>query len=205
MSDKTKRIEIPAPDRREMTVSIEGLTPLLCDNFSAARQENIADREAHPNRKLPKEPRDPMRDYQQSLYVIGPETYGFPSDGIKKSLVKAGQRFAGEYATVLNGIMRIGGELVESEGRVLVPIVAPDGPRMHGARRVLGGRTTSVVYRAAFFPWSMEVPVSFDADIMTDKQIVNMFARAGESVGIGGFRPEKSGSMGTWRIVGGKL
>lgn len=197
---KERTITIPAPDFREVVITIRGITPLLCDRYGERTMAMIEDREQHPNKKRPKEARDPDAEYRDCLYLIAeangaPATYGFPGSGIKKAIVSAGQRFLGETGTVLYGAISIPDELVALRG---------SEPRMRRDPRAIKGQRSSVIYRAEFVEWEMDVRVVFDGDILDEKQIFNLFAHAGAKVGIGNWRPEKKGIFGQFQVVGGK-
>lgn len=74
---------------------------------------------------------------------------------MKKALGAAGGRFADEQMTVLRGVLNILGDLLE--------IRAP-AARMRSDRvRIDGGRTSSIAYRPEFWPWSIDVPIVFNA------------------------------------------
>jgi hypothetical protein len=56
-------------------------------------------------------------------------------------------------------------------------------------------------YRMAYqTPWEMNIPVIFDADHLSAEMIANLFARAGLSIGLCEWRPEKGGSWGMFHV-----
>ena len=50
--------------------------------------------------------------------------------------------------------------------------------------------TTSLAYRPMFQNWSMPIDVVYNANIISQEQVVNLFQVAGFAVGIGSWRPE---------------
>lgn len=58
------------------------------------------------------------------------------------------------------------------------------------------------IYRPEFPEWEIDVPVSYDARLISLESLVNLFERAGYSIGVGAFRPECSGCHGTFRVSG---
>ena len=68
---------------------------------------------------------------------------------------------------------------------------------------VLARGITSIAYRPMFMPWEIEVPIVFNAGMIRDAQILNLFNIAGFAVGIGAWRPECNGSFGQFAIKEG--
>lgn len=188
MSEKI--IEIPAMNLKRMVVAIEGQTPLLTNRFGERAMEQI---EAKQQKKAKgaKEARDPERDFADALHVIAPGQYGFPAVGIKKALVVAGGRFADEKMTHLRGVVNVMGDLI--------PIIAPEPTMRRDTVRLQGG-VTSIAYRPQFMPWSMEIPIVYNASMIGEAQIMNLFQIAGFAVGIGAWRPESNGVFGQFTL-----
>lgn len=188
MAERT--IEIPEIRIGRMMVSIMGTAPLLTNRFgenAIAMIENKQQKKA----KGPKEARNPQVESQEKLHVIDAEKkiYGYPSIGVKKALVYSGGRFADEKMTHLRGAINIPGDLI--------PIIAPP-PTMRTDTVRLQGGVTSVAYRPQFMPWEMEIPVEFNASLIGEAQILNLFQIAGFANGLGAWRPELNGTMGTF-------
>ena len=189
----SKVIEIPEIQLGRLLVTIEGQTPLLTHRFGERSRAAIEDKQQGAARTA-RPPRDPEAEFRDGLYVIADERYGFPASGIKKALVAAGGRFADEQMTVLRGVINILGDLLE--------IRAP-APRMRSDPvRLGGGRVSSISYRPAFWPWELDVPIVFNAALLSEAQLLNLVQIAGFSIGIGDWRPEKSGTFGTFTIKG---
>ena len=94
----------------------------------------------------------------------------------------------------LRGVINIFGDLLAIE--------AP-APRMRSDRvRIDGGRTSSIAYRPEFWPWTMTVPIVFNATLLTEAQLLNLVQLAGFAIGIGDWRPEKGGTFGQFTIGG---
>lgn len=188
MVDKT--IEIPEIKLRRMVVAIEGQTPLLTNRFGERARKSIEDKQQKKARGA-KEARVPEDEFREALHVIGDGLYGFPAVGIKKSLVVAGGRFADEKMTHLRGVINIMGDLI--------PILGPE-PTMRSDTVRLQGGVTSIAYRPQFMPWEMEIPIVFNATMISESQILNLFQIAGFAVGIGAWRPECNGVYGQFTL-----
>lgn len=201
-----KTIEIPEIKLARLTVTLEGQTPLITHRFGERARKQIEDKQQGAARTA-KPPREPAAEFMDSLYFVdrcederacaehlAAHTFGFPSAGLKKALVHAGGRFADEQMTVLRGVINIMGDLLA--------IRAP-GPVMRSDTvRIDGGKTSSIAYRPEFWPWEMDVPVVFNATLLTEAKVLNLFQIAGFSIGIGDWRPEKNGTFGQFSIKG---
>jgi len=183
-------IEIPEIKLRRMVVSIEGQTPLLTNRFGEKARQKIEDKQ-QKKAKLAREARDPEEEFHDACHVIRAGVYGFPAVGIKKALVLAGGRFADEKMTHLRGVINIMGDLIEIRGPA--PTMRSDTVRLQSG-------VTSIAYRPQFQPWEMEIPVVFNASIISESQILNLFQIAGFAVGIGCWRPECNGVYGQFTL-----
>lgn len=188
----TKTVEIPEITLSRLTVVLEGQTPLITHRFgprAMAAMEAAQQRTA----KVAKPPRDPEAEFRDSLYVITdePPRYGFPGAGIKKALVIAGGRFADEQMTRLRGVVNILSDLVPIDG---------SEPRMRTDAVRLASGVTSIAYRPEFWPWRAEVPVVYNAAVISEAQLLNLFSIAGFAVGLGDWRPERNGTFGQFSV-----
>lgn len=191
-SSDTSTVFIPELRMARINVRVKGVTPLITHRFSEDVMEKMA-RDQQGEAKVKKPPRNPQAEFEAACYRTPEGGYGFPAAGVKKAMVTAGQRFAGEKGTELYGAFSIPVELLELEC---------GEPRMREDRVVLSGmsRTSSIAYRPAFFPWGMVIPVFFNADFITAGSLVNLLRLAGQSVGIGDWRVEKKGSFGQFDV-----
>jgi hypothetical protein len=200
---EARTIEIPAPNFREILVTVKGRTPgLLTDRYGERTREVIKHREAHPNQKQEKVARDPEAEFRGALYVVADANgkrarYGIPAAAFHKAMISAGGRFAGlkNMGPTLAGAITVEADLIEL--RASEPVMREDP-------RSIKGQRSSLIYRAWFHEWEADLPIRFDADLFTEAQVLNLIARAGEQVGVGNWRPEKKGNFGRFEIVGGK-
>ena len=193
MAKDNGTVTIPELRIERMTVRIKGITPLITHRFSEEVLEKMA-AEQQGAAKVKKPPRNPQAEFEAACYRTPDGGYGFPAAGVKKAMVSAGQRFAGEKGTELYGAFTIPLELLELEC---------GAPHMREDRVVLGGmsRTSSIAYRPEFTPWASTFPIRFNASFITPASLINLLRLAGESVGIGDWRVEKKGSFGQFEVV----
>lgn len=190
MAERT--IEIPEIKLRTMMVGIVGSTALLTNRFGEKARQKIEDKQ-QKKAKGAKEARKPEEEFEDACHMIDKKTYGFPAVGIKKALVVAGGRFADEKMTHLRGVINVMGDLIEIKAKP---------PKMRSDTVRLANGVTSIAYRPMFLPWAMEIPVRFNASIIGEAQILNLFQIAGFAVGLGAWRPECNGTFGTFELDG---
>jgi hypothetical protein len=188
-------IQIPKLTVRQIEIDIEGTTPLITHRMAQEVIEGIAGDQGVKKPK-PKErpPRDPDAEFRASTYPLPDGGFGFPAIGIKKATITAAGRFTDAVMTQM-----MGGFFIPAD---LLAIISDNPPQMRTDRVRIGMGTTSLAYRAAFFPWSITVPITYIEEIISMDHIVNAVTLAGLSVGIGDWRVEKKGSFGQWMIAG---
>lgn len=194
---KKEILTIKEPDYRRTVLGIEGVTPLLCDRMSQETIDGMV--ETKENSTKAKKERDRMFEFEQSCYILdsdapedAPGKYGFPASGF---------RLAAKDAARMTNI-----KMTEAN-QAFIPTVEMV-PLLFGKRRLridrVGGNTTprtTAVVRAEFVDWSCQLPIEWDNDFLTLKQICNLLSRAGRSVGIGAWRVIKHGLHGQFRIA----
>jgi hypothetical protein len=97
------------------------------------------------------------------------------------------------FKTDARATFHIDGELVKIDGE-------PE-PREDMVRVGMG--TADIRYRGEFKNWSTTFTIRYNASVLSAEQIVNLFNAAGFGVGIGEWRPQKSGSYGRFHVATG--
>jgi hypothetical protein len=199
VDEQGRVLVIPKRNQQTFQVRIVGMTPLITHRFGEDAIAEI-ERSQQGQARDKKPPRDPEREFEQAQYVLErdaegkPIRWGFPAAGIKLAMTIAGQREAGEKRTELMGRLSIPAEFLE--------IITPTPPIKRTDRVRLSGMSgvTSLAYRPEFSPWSMIVPVRFNANSISLDQVVNILDLAGSSVGIGDWRVDKKGVHGQFEV-----
>lgn len=189
--------------RERMIVPIVGMSPLLVHRFSEKAKRIML--ETTQGKKKQKQPKDPEQEFRDAAYRTADGGYGFPSVGFKSCIVSAA-RFYPKTAVTMTGLRQlifIKGE-IGSDDVALTPIL-PDGdvegewPTMReDAVRV--GTGSDLRYRPQFWPWRAELDVTYMAGSITRGSVLSLIEAAGAGVGVGDWRPEKSGDFGTFRV-----
>lgn len=195
-------MNVPPLKIGRVEVVIVGDSPLLVHRFSEKAQKQIEEKQAKAAKKS-REARDPESDYLGSMYLINGTTkdlakavHGVPAAGFKKMMVRAG-KLVGIPMTEGQTIFQIEGDPREN---TLVELKYEKVEMHTHPVRVGPNKVADMRYRAVYTGWSIALVVRFDAGQITASEVVNLLARGGAFVGYGEWRPEKSGTFGTFRV-----
>lgn len=181
-------IHVPRIAKAELTVRIDGITPLIVHSWSEKAKQEMRDRQqGKAKEKLP--PKDPVADYNGSRYIIDKDRDGVPAAGIKAAIVGACSQFDKRLTKVLmKQVIFVHGETTE----MLVPIIGK--PEMREDMVRVGQGTSDIRYRAQYWPWSMNVTIEFKPRIVTAETVLALLDAAGDG-GICEWRPSAPKSM----------
>ena len=178
---------------QEIRFTIVGTSPLIQHAWSpkAMRQLRMT---APERKKQPKVARDPQAEAQGAMYSINGKP-AFPLLAFKASLINAAHKDLGIEKTLVKKSFFIPASNAERlvEMQCSDPVVREDIVRV-------GMAQTDIRYRPEFAEWRVNVTAHFDADNLTDGDIINLVNRAGFGVGVGEWRPEKGGEFGRFTI-----
>jgi hypothetical protein len=196
-------VYIKPPNRQTFALSIQGERLVVHSKRGYLEELRILnvlprneDLKKALQRLMPNKP-SAEQQYADSRYPIDENTDGFPTRGVKKAIVRAIQ-----HTEASMPMTRLGVLFAVNPGEDLVPIICPAGPRMRediigqgGARKSPGLR-----YRAEYVPWRLDLRIQHDADRIGRQTLLDLISIAGDKVGIGESRPEKSGDWGRFVI-----
>ena len=202
------------PIYKRIEVEIEGITPLIYERFSSPAKAGI-DRN-HTEGKKGKSDRplkDPDKDFLESLYIIEKDKNGRPKVcGVKAIWFKAGMGFVAAEDKMRNTVyrnIRVGRTFDPNELLPVIPAVKGD-PHLRigedGTRGDMVRNANGVVdlrFRGEMSAgWRVVVPIEFTASRVGEAQVLAWLDEAGRASGCGGWRPEKGGQAGMYRVVG---
>lgn len=204
-------VELKPIKIKEAEITIKGNTPLIVNNFNEKSRQQIVDAQM----KKPKEKteRNPIEDFMRACYWLSPmpETFteesfgealkqkakfGFPSKGIKESIVSGAYR---------NGMTK---DKVSLYGAFLIPdefieIKYEEVEMREDYVRIAHGGT-DVRFRPEFKNWSMTFKIEYNENTYSLEQIINYINLGGFSCGLGEMRTEKGGNFGSYSVVTNK-
>jgi len=188
---------ITKPEVETIAVPIIGTAPLICHRFADKAKRQMLDN--MQGRKSHKEVKDPDQEYQDAFYRFadGPG-YGMPAIAFKAATV-GGVRFFGKAITMtaFKQYAFFKGER-GADGQALVRIHGEPHMREDVVRVGRGG--ADLRYRPEFTDWSAELVVTFVNSVIKQESLLSLIEAGGMGVGVGEWRPERDGDMGTYEI-----
>ena len=192
-------VKLERIQRNVAQIEIKGTAPLIVHRWSEKAKEMML--ASQQGKKNPKSIKDPMADYEASMYRFDDGKHGFPTMGFKSATVKGGGRLFGKNVkmTELRQMLTFQPDGIGTDGTQLTvihgePIIREDMVRV-------GMGTADIRYRAEYRDWSALLRVEYVPSVI-DMESVVALVDAGGTNGIGEWRPEKSGSYGTYEVVG---
>ena len=182
---------------KTIQVEIRGTTPLLIHRFAEASEQS------KPTRRIKSQNGDPRAEAEQNAYQATDGTYYFSSFAIPGALGAAGSnhksvgsrkslrwvvpsavRMSTDTITILNGAGPAKDFEVDSRP---VTIPATKGRIMR--------------HRPRFDSWGARFDLVVNDDLLSTEIVHQLLNEAGQSIGIGDFRPEKRGPFGCFRVT----
>ena len=183
--------EIPRINKNRFHLTIVGETPLITHKFSDTQKKQILDKQMK-KAVAARKAKDPELDYRESMYYTPDGKPGFPASGIKGSCVAACSFLPKSVTKVwARGAFYIVGDILPIDGE----------PEMREDIVRIGGRSADLRYRAMFPEWIITFKVLHNPDIISVDGIINLVENAGFYVGIGDWRPQKSGTYGQFSVL----
>jgi hypothetical protein len=202
-----KLIELPRLEIQRLAVTVIGRTPLIVHRFSDKAKKQIYEKQSQRANKGRKA-KDPMDDFKSSLYTLPDGRHGFPAVAFKAAAVTACTSLSGVTKVGARQAFHVNGELSSRPGvfeeavttEELVPILSgAPSIREDMVRVAMGG--TDIRYRAQYWPWAVELDVSYNPAALSAEQVLNLFNVAGFACGVGEWRPERDGQNGQFRVA----
>jgi hypothetical protein len=185
------KIELPELDIRLIEVTVVGDSELIVHRWSEKAIRMMLDRQMGVA-SAGKEPKDPEQDYHDSLYPFPGGGYGFPTISFKNAAVSACTSLGKSITKVAaRQAFHLVGELAKIDGV----------PRMREDMVRVGMGTADIRYRGGFPKWRVTLTIRYNARVLTEGQVTNLFNTAGFAVGVGEWRSERDGSFGLFHVA----
>jgi hypothetical protein len=203
-------ITLPALNIKMMEVTLVGDAPLIVHAWSEKAKKEMLDKQM----KVAgggREAKNPLSDFESSMYRFDDGGHGFPSIAFKNAAVTAGTSIAGltkiaarQAFSIMGEDMDIPGSFPGTVSRTNLVRLLGTKPQMREDMVRVGMGTADLRYRAEYVNWFATVIVRYNASVLSEEQILNLINTAGFAVGVGEWRPERDGGYGTFHVATGK-
>lgn len=180
--------------KMNITFTIRGISPLIQHAWSE-KSKAMMRMTAAERKKQPKVARNPEEEAAACVYYTDEGEIGIPLTAFKASLIGAAHKDFGLEKTLLRKSFFI----PSTDSNWIIPMEADDYIIREDMVRI-GTKQTDIRYRPEFRNWSVRITAQIDPDLLEFKDIANLVNRAGFSVGIGEWRPEKGGEYGRFEL-----
>lgn len=188
-------IQLKPIHRETAHIEIKGTAPLIVHAWTQKARMQMLDNMS--GRKKAKEPKDPIAEYQGSMYRFADGGHGFPVLAFKAAAVSGARYFNGVTMTQMRQAMFMQGDPANP---VFVRLNCSE-PHMREDTVRIGVSGSDIRYRAQYDEWSARIPVTYVPSVISIESILALID-AGGMGGVGEWRPEKNGSYGTFVVVG---
>lgn len=216
----TAKIVVPELEIKKAEFHIVGDSPLISHAWSKKAKEMMLARQVAPKSKK-KDPRNPEQDFRQSLYYVegGPDVpldeclFGIPAIAFKAAAVDACSQIDKLTKVFTRSVFHIG-DTSDAEELLTITPVGPHGLleqshrspgngmpiRLESTVRV-GMGTADLRYRGFFKKWGTRFNIRYSSGAVSLEQLVVLMNTAGFGVGVGDYRPAKTGTYGTFHVA----
>lgn len=187
----SKSVQLQELNKEKITVEIVGLTPLLMEKMDM----NVVERYNLKKGKKMSDKDDKLEEekYDAKKHFTDDGKIGFPSMGFLKGMVEVAPYIDGMDKKRVRGSIRIMEDII--------PITFSAE-----SKDVKWGKTSGIsksprkIIRPKFTNWKCKLCVVYNSTNISAEQVINLINWAGFQMGIGGFRPEHSGTFGQYEV-----
>ena len=194
-------VKISPPKFATLQFTVEGTAPLVQSRFSK-KLELMNKYSEQSKGKKKREARDYDADFHASYYKCK-DWVGVNSQSFRAAMIRACTLVNFKMTLAKMSIEVIPDGFDDSDGIPLVKINGNPEALIMSMRNSNGGADIRV--RTKFWPWSIDLNVTYDSDQFSATDVTNLLSRAGAQVGIGEGRPSSRESIGmgwgTFKIV----
>ncbi len=182
---------------KRIAVEIRGVTPLLIHRFAEQAEQ------AKPTRKMMVQNVEPRVEAEKNAYIAKDGTFYFNAFSIAAAMGNAGSNHKMRGSRKSLRFVVPCAVLVPADA---ITILNGDGPAKNfevDSRPVTIPATKGRVmrHRPRFDNWGAKFELQVNDELLDVETAHQLLNEAGQSIGIGDFRPEKRGPFGTFRVT----
>ena len=184
-------VQLQELQKEKIVVEIIGLTPLMMEKMDM----DVVERYNLKKGKKLSEKDDKLEEekYDAKKHFTDDGKLGFPSTGFLKGMVEVAPYIDGMDKKRVRGSVRIMQDIIPIKFREEV-------------KDVKWGKTSGIskaprkIIRPKFVEWSCKLEIIYNSTNLSAEQVINLLNWAGFQMGVGGFRPEHSGTFGQYEV-----
>jgi len=184
-------VQIQELKKEKISVDIVGLTPLLMEKMDM----DVVERYNLKKGKKLSTKDDKLEEdkYETKKHFTDDGKVGFISTGFMKGMTEVAPYLDGLDKKKVRGSVRILGDIIPIEYKKEI-------------KDIRWGKTSGIskaprkIIRPKFVDWSCKLEIVYNATNISAEQIINLINWAGFQMGVGGFRPEHSGTFGQYEV-----
>lgn len=225
MATKTKElVPIRPVEIERIEITIVGDSSLITHAWSEKAKKQMLDAQMGKAAGRKKSLKNPVEDFISSMFWLGDiypaepteeafyeaiekgARFGFPVKAVKDAAISAAYRSGWTKDKVsVRGAFFVRGEY-ETHKTVgdgeFAQIITDEPPHMREDSVKVGMGTADLRYRGEFDNWRMNLEIEYNRSSKYDKEaIMTMINAGGFTVGIGEWRPDKSGDHGRFHVM----
>jgi hypothetical protein len=188
-----RTVSLPRSTLSSVVVEIKGTSGLVVHRFGEKMKKAILDKQMK-KAKEERKPRDSESEYLDSIHFFNDKKRtGFPAVGFKSAMIRAGKLLDYRMTDLRQAIF------IETDEGELVEIIGKYKKR-EDIIRVANG-APDFRWRAEYSNWRASLRIKFNTRLLSVESLLQLLTEAGIGVGIGEWRPERNGIMGTWEVI----
>ncbi|MGV9206226.1 MAG: hypothetical protein ACOC44_19650 [Promethearchaeia archaeon] len=190
-----EKVNLKPLNKKQISIKIEGITPLMMEKMDMDVVERYNQKKGKKVSASDSKIEEEKYEYKKHLTDDG--KIAFPSTGFLKGMTEVAPYLESLDKKKVRGSVRIIGDMIPISYKQEIKDVR------HGKT---SGMTKSPrkIIRPKFTEWTCKLKIQYNADNISAEQIVNLLNWSGFQCGIGGFRPECSGTFGQYKVVQSK-
>ena len=180
---------------QRVSLVIKGISPLLCHKWSDKARKSIREKQAGKKTK-DRESRCPETEAQDATYFTADGTPGVPAIALKNAIISAAHKDLGVEQTLIRKAIFID----SSDPQIILPMNYERWEKCNEQFVRVGMGSSDIRYRPCFYGWSVAVSFIVETNMVQLPDLLSLIDRAGQSIGICEWRPEKGGEYGRFKV-----
>jgi len=180
--------------QKRMIVALKSTSPMIQHKWGEKAKTMMREKQAGKKSKT-RDIRNPEQECLDATHFTSTGKFGFPAGALKQAIIGAAHKNIGIEKTLVRKALFVNCPDPSNniEMKTKDPVMREDMMRV-------GMGAADLRYRPEFAEWSATVMLDFNAEMLTEQDIVTLLDRAGFGVGLLEGRPEKGRDNGRFEV-----